>query len=170
MNELHALLCAAALLAGVGLADAARAQALPPEARTPAQVSVKEVRVVATEAGPVVLLLAEGRAIPVFVDPTVAGSIQGALSGQKTLRPLSHDLMRDILQQAGARVTQAVIPLKDGIYYGALSVRIRDEVKVFDARSSDSIALAIHFKAPILVGRDLLESAGLPLSPGAISM
>ncbi|MGH7231013.1 MAG: bifunctional nuclease domain-containing protein, partial [Nitrospiraceae bacterium] len=53
-----------------------------------------------------------------------------------------------------------VIMLKDGIFYGALTVAMKDSTKVFDSRSSDSIALAVHFKAPILVGRDLLESAG----------
>jgi bifunctional DNase/RNase len=37
---------------------------------------------------------------------------------------------------------------------------VQDQVKTFDSRSSDSIALAIHFKAPIIVGRDLLNSAG----------
>jgi bifunctional DNase/RNase len=50
--------------------------------------------------------------------------------------------------------------LKEGTYYGSLAVALRNEVKVFDSRSSDSIALAIHFKAPIIVGRDLLNSAG----------
>jgi bifunctional DNase/RNase len=45
-------------------------------------------------------------------------------------------------------------------------VAFKDHVKVFDSRSSDSIALAIHFKAPIIVGRDLLNSAGsLPEKP-----
>jgi bifunctional DNase/RNase len=57
-------------------------------------------------------------------------------------------------------VTQTIITLKEGTYYGALAVAFQNEVKVFDSRSSDSIALAIHFKAPILVGRDLLNSAG----------
>lgn len=41
-----------------------------------------------------------------------------------------------------------------------MTVAFKDQVKVFDSRSSDSIALAVHFKAPILVGRDLLETAG----------
>jgi bifunctional DNase/RNase len=41
-----------------------------------------------------------------------------------------------------------------------LTVAVQDQVKTFDSRSSDSIALAVHFKAPIIVGRDLLESAG----------
>lgn len=129
----------------------------------PAQVQIKDVEVRLSDHGPVVLLKAEERAIPIFVDPTVAGSIHGALTGQKLRRPLSHDLMHSILDAFGGKVTQAVITLKDGTYYGALSVAVKETTKVFDSRSSDAIALAIHFKAPILVGRDLLESAGKPL-------
>ena len=68
--------------------------------------------------------------------------------------------MHTILETFGGRVTQTIITLKEGTYYGSLTVAVRDEVKLFDSRSSDSIALAIHFKAPIVVGRDLLNSAG----------
>ena len=124
------------------------------------QVEIEEVDVRLTEHGPVVLLHAESKTIPIFVDQTVAGSIHGALTGFKTRRPLSHDLMRSILEAFDGKVNKTEITLKDGIYYGSLSVTIKDTEKVFDSRSSDSIALAIHFKAPIIVGRDLLESAG----------
>lgn len=127
------------------------------------QVEIKDVSVRLSDHGPVVLLKAENRVIPIFVDPTVAGSIQGALTGQKTRRPLSHDLMHSILDAFGGKVTKTVITLKDGTYYGALTVAVKETTKVFDSRSSDSIALAVHFKAPILVGRDLLDSAGKEL-------
>lgn len=125
------------------------------------QVTISDVKVRISDHGPVVLLQAEGKTIPIFVDLTVAVSIQGALNGEQLHRPLSHDLMHNILQTFGAKVTQSVITLKGGTYYGALSVALGSDVKVFDSRSSDSIALAIHFKAPIIVGRDLLESSGL---------
>jgi bifunctional DNase/RNase len=124
------------------------------------QVTITEVKVRISDRGAVVLLLAEGKAIPVFVDLTVALSIQGALNGETLSRPLSHDLMRTILEAYGGKVLRAVITLKGGTYYGALTVAVQDQVKTFDSRSSDSIALAVHFKAPIIVGRDLLESAG----------
>ncbi len=124
------------------------------------QVKIQEVEVRLSDHGPVTLLKAENRTIPIFVDPTVAGSIQAALTGQKLRRPLSHDLMHSILGSFGAKVTKTSITLKDGIYYADLTVVTPDRSKVFDSRSSDAIALAIHFKAPILVGRDLLESAG----------
>ena len=123
-------------------------------------VTITQVEVRLSDHGPVVLLQAEGKAIPIFVDMTVAVSIQGALKAEKLPRPLSHDLMHTILQTFGGKVTQTVITLKGGTYYGALSVTLGDDVKVFDSRSSDSIALAILFKAPIMVGRDLLNSAG----------
>jgi hypothetical protein len=124
------------------------------------QVTIADVQVRSSDHGTVVLLLAEGKAIPIFVDLTVALSIQGALNGEKLPRPLSHDLMHTILEAYGGKVLRTVITLKGGTYYGALTVAMQDQVKTFDSRSSDSIALAVHFKAPIVVGRDLLESAG----------
>ncbi|TAJ08559.1 MAG: bifunctional nuclease family protein [Nitrospirae bacterium] len=125
-------------------------------------VQIKDVEVRLSERGPVVLLKAESRTIPIFVDPTVAGSIHGAVTGEKFPRPLSHDLMHAILTSFGGQVSRAVITLKGGTYYGALTVTMPGSSRVFDSRSSDAIALAVHFKAPILVGRDLLESAGQP--------
>jgi uncharacterized protein len=124
------------------------------------QVTITDIQVRMSDHGPVVLLRAEGKTIPIFVDLTVAMSIQGALNGEKPSRPLSHDLMHTILEAYGGTVVRTVISLKGGTFYGALTVAVQDQVKTFDSRSSDSIALAVHFKAPIVVGRDLLDSAG----------
>jgi bifunctional DNase/RNase len=131
-------------------------------------VTITDVQVRISDHGAVVLLLAEGKAIPIFVDLTVALSIQGALNGEKLSRPLTHDLMHTILDAYDGKVLRTVITLKGGTHYGALTVAVQDQVKTFDSRSSDSIALAVHFKAPIIVGRDLLDSAGgLPEKPKA---
>jgi uncharacterized protein len=146
------------LFLGLVLSQSTRASQQESTPSDPVTIAQVEVRL--SDHGPVVLLQAEGKAIPIFVDMTVAVSIQGALKGEKLPRPLSHDLMHDILQTFGGKVTQTVITLKGGTYYGALSVSLHDDVKTFDSRSSDSIALAIHFNAPIIVGRDLLNSAG----------
>jgi uncharacterized protein len=126
----------------------------------PGLVQIGDVRVRLSDHGPVVLLSAEGKTIPIFVDHTVAGSIQGALTGEKLPRPLSHDLMHTIIEALGGRVVKTVITLKAGTYYGSLTVAFQGQEKVFDSRSSDSIALAIHFKSPILVDRDVLDAAG----------
>lgn len=145
-----------ALSSPSGAADDGRKAAAKPE-----QVQVQQVEVQLSHVGPVALLRVRNRAIPIFVDAIVAESIQGALTGRKPVRPLSHDLMHTILKEFDGRVSQVVITLKDRIYYGALTVVVRDTAKVFDSRSSDAIALAIHFKAPILVSQELLDSAGV---------
>ena len=78
----------------------------------PEQVTITDVKVRISDHGPVVLLQAEGKTIPIFVDLTVAVSIQGALNGEQLHRPLSHDLMHTIMETLGAKVTQSVITLK----------------------------------------------------------
>jgi bifunctional DNase/RNase len=126
-------------------------------------VKIEKVDVIASPVGPVVMLQARNRAIPVFVDPVVAESIRAALTGGKLARPLTHDLMRSVLQAFDGRVSQVVVTLKERTYYGALTVSMGKSTKVFDSRSSDAIALAIHFKAPILVSPELLEGSGVDL-------
>jgi bifunctional DNase/RNase len=123
-------------------------------------VTVGDVRVRLSDHGPVVLLTADDKTIPIFVDHTVAASIQSALAAGKLPRPLTHDLMHTILEALGGRVVKTVITLKSGTYYGNLTVLFQGQEKIFDSRSSDSIALAIHFKAPILVDRTVLDAAG----------
>ena len=81
---------------------------------TSSQVTISEVRVGLSDHGPVVLLSADGKTIPVFVDHTVAASIQAALTGEKLPRPLSHELMHTILESLGGRVVRTVITLKSG--------------------------------------------------------
>jgi len=131
-----------------------------PAADRAEQVRIQAVEVVMTAVGPAVLLKASSRAIPVFVDQTVAESIHAALTRQQLSRPLSHDLMRSILESYGGKVTQVTVTLKGSTYYGALAIELAGAAKVFDARSSDAIALAVHFSAPIFVSRALLDSAG----------
>jgi uncharacterized protein len=136
-------------------------------ARSSPDIRVQNIEVRLSQAGPVVLLKVRNKAIPVFVDALVAESIQGALTGQKPPRPLPHDLMQTLLEAFDARVSQVVITFKGGIYYGALSVVAGKTTKIFDSRSSDAIALAIRFKALILVSEELIDSVGVDLTePG----
>ena len=123
------------------------------------QVWIEDVSVVMSKMGPVIFLKAQKRVVPIFVDPTVAGSIDGALRGTKLSRPLSHDLMYTILREFGGLVTEVRIKLKDQIYHGELFVNFKGAHKVFDSRSSDAIALAVHFEAPIFIERELFDQA-----------
>ena len=139
-------------------AAAEDAPAVPSEAP---MVRVQSVEVIASPGGPVVVLKIRNKAIPVFVESLVAHSIQGALAGQAPPRPLSHDLMHTILESLDTKMSQAVISLKDGTFYGAVTILAGGKPKVFDARSSDAIALAIRFKAPILLDQTLIDSIGV---------
>lgn len=125
-------------------------------------VAIQEVQVRLLEHGPVVLLIVGDRFVPIHVDLTVAVSIVHALSGGASPRPLSHDLMRLMLLEMGAKVTRAVITLKDKTYYADLTILLGDRTLVFDSRSSDAIALAVLFKAPIVVVKPTWEAAGQP--------
>ena len=123
-------------------------------------IKIEQTEVALSPFGHVVLLKAQNKAIPIFVDAVVAQSIHGALTGEKLARPLSHDLMRTILEGFDGKVTRVVVTLKGATYYGELTVVMHGTTKVFDSRSSDAIALAIHFKAPVLVNKELLDKAG----------
>ena len=129
------------------------------------QVRIQNVEVRATIAGPVVLLRVYKRVLPIFVDAVVAESIQGALTRKRSPRPLTHDLMHAILTGFDGKVTQVVVTLKDKTYYAALTVAVGGTEKVFDSRSSDAVALAIHFKAPIVVSQELLDASGVDVEP-----
>ncbi|SRR6266540_895795 len=156
MKRWHLVILAAAclLLSPVGGTEASAADE---------GVEIQEVQVRLMDHGPVVLLIVKDRFVPIFVDPTVAVSIASALTGGMAARPLSHDLMRLMLLEFGAKVTRAVITLKEKTYYADLTVTLGDRTFVFDSRSSDAIALAVLFKAPIVVAKPTWESAGQPL-------
>jgi uncharacterized protein len=122
-------------------------------------VRIEDTEVLLSQVGHVVLLKAQNRAVPIFVDAIVAQSIHGALTGEKYPRPLTHDLMRSVLEGFDGKVSRVVITLKGSTYYADLTVLVRGTTKVFDSRSSDAIALAIHFKAPLLVSKETFEKA-----------
>ena len=156
MNRGVAVLCCVLSI----LAPAVAAAAETPEAGL---VRIEQFEVVGSPFGHLVLLKAQGRVIPISIDAIVAQSIHGALSGERFPRPLSHDLMHSILEGFDGKVSRVVVTLKGPTYYADLTINVRGTTKVFDSRSSDAIALAIHFKAPVLVSRELLEKAGQPL-------
>jgi uncharacterized protein len=166
-SALFGMVCGLSLLA----APVAAQRVIAAEAAASEPVRIMQVEVALSEVGPVVLLRAERKAIPIFVDPTVAESIHAALTGGKLRRPFSHDLMYSVLSAFDGKVTEVAISLKEGIYYAALTVAVGGASKVFDSRASDAIAMAVHFKAPIMVNRDLLESAGQELDePGGTKL
>jgi bifunctional DNase/RNase len=103
---------------------------------------------------PVVILkdLEGKRYLPILIGPFEATAIMLALEGQQVPRPLSHDLMRMLLDALHAKLEHVVIhDIKDSTFFAKLVVRTGGEVQEIDARPSDGIALALRMEAPIYV-------------------
>jgi bifunctional DNase/RNase len=104
-----------------------------------------------------------GIMLPIWIGAQEATSIFLAIEGAEAPRPLSHDLMKTLLETVGAEVVQVeVTKIEDGTFYAEITVQTRDGVRVLDARPSDSIALAARVDAPIWVTDEVLAEAGIP--------
>jgi len=114
---------------------------------------------------PVVILKdVEGkRYLPILIGPFEATAIALALEGAKVPRPLSHDLMKAIVDALKAKILRVVIhDIKDNTFYAKIVLEANGEAMEIDARPSDSIALALRCEAPIYVSeRIILEETVL---------
>ncbi|HEY1867251.1 MAG TPA: bifunctional nuclease family protein [Candidatus Cybelea sp.] len=105
--------------------------------------------------------------LPILIGPFEATAIALALEGAPVPRPLSHDLMRNILDTLNANLEQVVIhDIKDSTFFAKLIVRTNGEIQEIDARPSDGIALALRVPAPIFVSdKIVLEEATAEKKP-----
>lgn len=112
---------------------------------------------------PVVILkdLDGSHYLPILIGPFEATAIALALEGAPVPRPLSHDLMRTLLETLGGRLEQVVIhDIRESTFFAKLLVRIGDRMEEIDARPSDGIALALRTQTPIYVSdKIVLEEA-----------
>jgi bifunctional DNase/RNase len=133
-------------------------------------VQVRVAGVALDGAGQHVILLkplddAEGddRVLPIWIGPQEATSILIAVEGAQTPRPLTHDLIRSLLDALEAVVERVeVTRLDDGTYYAEIAVRAGEVVHVIDARPSDAVAVASRTGAPLFVADEVLAEAGVP--------
>ena len=107
----------------------------------------------------------EERALPIWIDDFEANAIQSEIEGIKHRRPLTHDLLEKIIKTASAKIHQIVITqLKENIYYATIRIEVAGTFTEIDARPSDSIVVALKFKAPLFVSRDLFLDKAVLLS------
>lgn len=112
---------------------------------------------------PVVLLKeTDGeRVLPIWIGHAEASAIAIALEGIKVERPLTHDLMRAVIEGLKAKVSRILISeLKDNTFYAKIYLERGKSIINVDARPSDSIALALRVQVPIFVSQDVLSSSG----------
>jgi bifunctional DNase/RNase len=128
------------------------------------EVFIDSVRVSLTNQQRIVLLREQDveRYLPIWIGPYEAEAITISLQEIEIARPQTHDLLIQTLEKIHARLTRVeVVALRGDVFYGNLVIETAGVSVMIDARPSDSIALAVRAHVPILVAREILETAGI---------
>ena len=136
------------------------------------QLSISGISYSQAQTGAYALILTEKkgkRNLPIIIGAFEAQSI--AIGLEKEInppRPLTHDLLKNCFDRFEIHVKQVIIhKLVDGVFYSSLICE-RDEIEeIIDARTSDAVALAIRYQAPIFTYENILAKAGYTQEPGA---
>ena len=132
------------------------------------EVRLRAVRVDLQSQTPVLLLQeteGEGRTLPIFIGTPEAAAIAYALQGVSMPRPMTHDLIRDVLTSLDVSVERVVITeLRASTYYAELQLRRGQQRSVVSSRPSDAVAVAVRTGSPLYVADDLMDAEGIVLS------
>lgn len=133
------------------------------------KLTIKGISYSQTQNGAYALILNEvdgERKLPIVIGASEAQSIAIALEKEiKPPRPLTHDLFKNFADRFDIVVKQVIIhKLVDGVFYSSIICE-RDKIEeIIDARTSDAIALALRFNAPIFTYKNILDKAGIYLN------
>lgn len=108
------------------------------------------------------------RQLPIFVGPCEADAITIELQDVKVARPMTQDLLRNIITELGGTVSHVLIKeLKDSVFHARLFISVEGErePREIDCRPSDAIALAVRAKAPIYIAEEVMDVAGVEPEP-----
>ena len=126
-------------------------------------VDVLGVRVEMPTNQPIVLLRERNgeRYLPIWIGAAEATAIAYAQQGVEPPRPLTHDLLKEVIETTGHRVTQVrIVELRDKVFYAILVI---DGTTEISARPSDAIALALRTGTPIFGSEEVLDEAGIAI-------
>ena len=100
--------------------------------------------------------------LPIWIGLMEATSMATELEGIKMARPMTHDLLHNMLKEVGGRVEAIeVTSLQDNTYYAAIRLKVGERDISIDSRPSDAISLALRTKCPIFVATQVLESSSV---------
>ena len=128
------------------------------------EVTIDSVRVSLTNQQRIVVLREVGteRYLPIWIGPYEAEAITIALQDIEVARPQTHDLLKNFLAAMDARLVRVeVISLSDDVFYGNLVIEVNGKFLNIDSRPSDALALSVRANAPIMVSRQVMESASI---------
>ncbi len=132
------------------------------------RLNIKGISYSQTQSGAYALVLSEEdgeRTLPIIIGAFEAQSIAIALEKEiKPPRPLTHDLFKSFADRFNITIKQVIIhKLVDGVFYSSLICECDKVEEIIDARTSDAIALATRFNAPIFTFENILDKAGIIL-------
>jgi bifunctional DNase/RNase len=100
------------------------------------------------------------RMLPIWVGVFEANAIALQLESVQTPRPMTHDLMKNLLEEMGASIERVVVcDLRENTFYATIYLRTPQRTIAVDSRPSDAIALALRTQSPILVEEAVIEGA-----------
>jgi hypothetical protein len=126
------------------------------------QVEIKGLMLDPSSNVPIVILrdIRSQLFLPIWIGVFEANAIALRLEGVEPPRPMTHDLLRSMLEQLGGRVEKIVISdLRESTFFALIHVRNHERSLAIDARPSDAIALALRTDSPIYVLRSVLDKA-----------
>jgi len=124
------------------------------------EVEIRSIGFDTASQSPVIVLQDKAKrvALPIWIGANEAQAIALQLEGMTPPRPLTHDLMKAVLDETGVSFDRAVIEdLRDSTYYARIYLHANGKQLAIDSRPSDAIALAVRFHKPIFVARALLQ-------------
>ncbi|MBX3014482.1 MAG: bifunctional nuclease family protein [Caldilineaceae bacterium] len=128
------------------------------------EVVIASIRVSLMSQNRIVELREEGgdRILPIWIGPFEAESITLQLQGVDVPRPLTHDLLKSVIESLGGEVLHILISgLEKSTYYARIVLDVDGDTVEIDSRPSDAIALAVRVNSPIYVADEVMDQAGL---------
>lgn len=100
--------------------------------------------------------------LPIWIGPYEAEAIAIRLKNVDISRPLTHDLLRNVIGEMGGDVSHILVnDLRDDTFYALITVNVDGQVLEIDSRPSDAIALAVRASVPVFVAEDVMNRAGI---------
>lgn len=128
------------------------------------EVVIDSVRVSLTNQQRIVVLREQDgdRYLPIWIGPFEAEAITIALQEIEVARPQTHDLLKSVIHTLNGRLVRVeIISMKEDVYYGNLVIEVNGKQVNVDSRPSDALALAVRTRTPIVVAREVMDTAGI---------
>jgi bifunctional DNase/RNase len=137
------------------------------------QVVIDSIRVSLMSPHRVILLkeIDSDRQLPIWIGPFETDAIVVELQQVETARPLTHDLLRNTIEELGGAVSHVLVnELRDDYFTARVFIDQNGKLLEIDSRPSDAVALAVRAKVPVFVAEEVMEEAGILPEEEILSM